>query len=839
MAENVHSLHHEELIRSLRELAMDLHWTWNHATDKVWRQLDPVLWELTHNPLVVMQTVSRDRMNEVLSDPVICGLVEELVTEKRQHDTAPAWFQKNYGESGLNTIAYFSMEFMLSEALPIYSGGLGNVAGDHLKTASDLGVPVIGIGLLYQQGYPRQIIYPDGNQQYVAPYNDPGQLPITPLRHPNGEWLRIEIRLPGYSLWLRTWSVQVGRARLLLLDSNDAANFPLHRGITSELYGGGAELRLMQEIILGMGGWRLLKALGLKPSVCHLNEGHAAIVVLERALDFMEENNQPFEVALNVTRCANIFTTHTAVRAGFDVFTPALVEHYLGNYISEKLKISFRAFLALGRKNPDDETEGFTTAFLAVRGSGFVNGVSQLHGKVSRQLFSGLFPRWPFAEVPIGHITNGVHMPSWDSAEADKLWTEACGKDRWLGNLEQLEEKISCISDERIWSMRTMGDELFIHSVRRRYARQLATTGASLQEIAAVDHLFDPHILTLGFARRFADYKRPNLLLFHPERLRRILTNRERPVQLILAGKAHPGDGVGQGMIRDWMHFIHQADIKQKIIFLSDDDMQLTEQLVQGVDLWINTPRRPWEACGTSGMKILVNGGLNCSELDGWWDKVYSPEVGWAFGDRQDHGGDPAWDAEEAEQLYNLLENEIIPEFYDRNSKGIPEKWVSRIRQSMAKLTPLFSSNRSLKEYTERYYLAAAQNFHKRAANNAALGKAITNWKQNFTQHTAQIRFGNFKVESNDSHHRFLVELLVDGPVATDLRVELYSDGVNGGPPMRQEMKWQEEKPEATTRIYTAIISTDRPATDYTPRVMSENQDISIPLECNYILWQR
>jgi starch phosphorylase len=292
-------------------------------------------------------------------------------------------------------------------------------------------------------------------------------------------------------------------------------------------------------------------------------------------------------------------------------------------------------------------------------------------------------------------------------------------------------------------------------------------------------------------------------------------------------------------MIRDWMHFIHQADIKQKIIFLSDDDMQLTEQLVQGVDLWINTPRRPWEACGTSGMKILVNGGLNCSELDGWWDKVYSPEVGWAFGDRQDHGGDPAWDAEEAEQLYNLLENEIIPEFYDRNSKGIPEKWVSRIRQSMAKLTPLFSSNRSLKEYTERYYLAAAQNFHKRADNNAALGKAITNWKQNFTQHTAQIRFGNFKVESNDSHHRFLVELLVDGPVATDLRVELYSDGVNGGPPMRQEMKWQEEKPEATTRIYTAIISTDRPATDYTPRVMPENQDISIPLECNYILWQR
>jgi glycogen phosphorylase len=839
MPGKAHSLHHEELIRNLRELAMDLHWTWNHATDKVWRELDPVLWELTHNPLVVMQTVSRDRMNEVLNDPVIAALVEELVAEKHQHDASSAWFQKNYGNSELNTIAYFSMEFMLSEALPIYSGGLGNVAGDHLKTASDLGVPVIGIGLLYQQGYPRQIIYPDGTQQYVAPYNDPGQLPITPLRHPNGEWLRIEIRLPGYSLWLRTWSVQVGRSRLLLLDSNDAANFPLHRGITSELYGGGAELRLVQEIILGMGGWRLLKALGLKPSVCHLNEGHAAIVVLERALDFMEENNESFEVALNVTRCANIFTTHTAVRAGFDVFTPELVAHYLGNYISEKLKISFRDFLALGRKNPEDETEGFTTAFLAVRGSGFVNGVSQLHGRVSRQLFSGLFPRWPFAEVPIGHITNGVHMPSWDSAEADKLWTEACGKDRWLGNLEQLEEKISGISDERIWSMRCTGEELFIESIRRRYARQLATTGASLQEIAAVDHLFDPNILTLGFARRFAAYKRPNLLLYHPERLRRILTNKERPVQLILAGKAHPGDGVGQAMIRDWIHFINEPDIKQKLVFLSDDDMLLTEQLVQGVDLWINTPRRPWEACGTSGMKVLVNGGLNCSELDGWWDKVYSPEVGWAFGDRKDHKGDPAWDAEEAEQLYNLLENEIIPEFYDRNTKGIPEKWVSRIRQSMARLTPLFSSNRSLKEYTETYYLPAALNFQKRAANHAALGKAITNWKQNFTQHTAQLRFGHFKVQSNGSHHQLLVELLVDDPAVTNLRVELYADGVNDELPVRQEMEWQKEQPDATTRIYTATIPAGRPATDYTPRLIPDNADISIPLECNYILWQR
>ncbi len=425
-----------EGINSLTELALDMRWSWNHAADEVWQQLDPALWGLTHNPWVVLQTVSRYQFQKVMSDRGFLKKVDALIQSKEHAIKSPAWFQQNYPQTSLTSIAYFSMEFMLSEALPIYSGGLGNVAGDQLKTASDLGVPVVGVGLLYQQGYFRQEIDKNGVQQALYPYNDPGQLPIIPLRQSNGEWLRLEIALPGYSVWLRTWQVQVGRIKLYLLDSNDAANFPAHRGITSELYSGGPELRLKQEMVLGIGGWRLLNLLGIQPQVCHLNEGHAAFAVLERARSFMQKTGQPFEIALTVTRAGNLFTTHTAVAAGFDHFSPALIEQYLGEYAQKQLGITLQDLLALGRQNPQDVGENFNMAYLAIRGSGAVNGVSRLHGKVSRHIISPLFPRWPEDEVPVGHITNGVHMPSWDSKGSDELWTETCGKDRWLGTME-------------------------------------------------------------------------------------------------------------------------------------------------------------------------------------------------------------------------------------------------------------------------------------------------------------------------------------------------------------------------------------------------------------------
>ena len=639
--------------------------------------------------------------------------------------------------------------------------------------------PVVGVGLLYQQGYFRQVIDKDGAQEALFPYNDPGQLPITPLRHANGEWLRLEIALPGYSVWLRAWQVQVGRVKLYLLDSNDAANFPAHRGITSELYGGGPELRLKQELLLGIGGWRLLTALGIQPEVCHLNEGHAAFAVLERARSFMQETGQPFDVALAVTRAGNLFTTHTAVAAGFDRFTPALIEQYLGGYAEQKLGIPLHEMLALGRQNPNDSSEPFNMAYLAIRGSGAVNGVSRLHGTVSRHLFAPLFPHWPVDDVPVGHVTNGVHMPTWDSAAADELWTNACGKDRWLGATQPLEQGIRCVSDARLWQFRTAASQSLVAYIRERLSRQLAASGASPEAVDGATHLFDPNALTLGFARRFATYKRPNLLLHNPARLLRLLTNPQRPVQLIIAGKAHPEDRAGQALIQEWIQFIRQPETRSHIMFLSDYDTLLAEQLVQGVDVWINTPRRPWEASGTSGMKVLVNGGLNLSELDGWWAEAYTPDVGWALGDGKEHGDDPAWDAIEADTLYDVLEREVIPEFYTRDGEGIPSAWVARMRESMARLTPRFSTNRSVREYTERHYLPAAAAYRERAAENSAVGRAMVNWEQTLRQQWATLHFGDVTVKTRGEQHIFEIQVYLNDLDPKAVRVELYADGVN------------------------------------------------------------
>jgi starch phosphorylase len=825
---------------SLAELALNMRWSWNHASDEVWRQLDPELWEITHNPWVVLQTVSRDRIERVLADPVFRKDVDSLMQRRRQALATPAWFQQNHAPGTLSCVAYFSMEFMLSEALPIYSGGLGNVAGDQLKAASDLGVPVVGVGLLYQQGYFRQVIDRNGEQQALYPYNDPGQLPITPLRQANGEWLRLEIALPGYSVWLRAWQAQVGRVKLYLLDSNDAANYPVHRGITSELYGGGPELRLKQELLLGIGGWRLLGALGIRPEVCHLNEGHAAFAVLERARDFMEETGQPFEVALAATRAGNLFTTHTAVAAGFDRFSPALIEQYLGLHAEQKLGITLQDLLALGRQNPSDSSESFNMAYLAIRGSGAVNGVSRLHGKVSRHLFEPLFPRWPTDEVPVGHVTNGVHMPTWDSTPADELWTGACGKGRWLGATETLEQDIRRVSDAKLWQFRIAASKSLVEYARERLSRQLTAAGASAEAVDRVKHLFDPNALTLGFARRFATYKRPNLLLHDPQRLLRLLANPERPVQLIIAGKAHPEDRAGQALIHEWINFIRQPEVQPHIVFLGDYDMLLTEHLVQGVDVWINTPRPPWEASGTSGMEVLVNGGINLSELDGWWAEAYTPEVGWALGDGQEHGDDPAWDAAEAEALYGLLEREVIPEFYTRDENGIPAAWVKRMRESMARLTPYFSADRTVREYTEQYYLPAAIAHRERVANQGAVGRQMVDWRHRLEQRWATLHFGEVKIETRGEQHLFEVQVYLNDLDPKAVRAELYAEGLMDGAPVRQEMTWVRQQAGAPgSYVFSAAVPAARPSEDYTMRLIPHCDGVRIPLEDARILWQR
>lgn len=836
----------------LEELALDLHWSWSRNTDKLfhwldpslwelmWQWLDPALWELTHNPWIILQTVSREKLEAALTNPDFRQIVDDLVQIKREQDKSESWFQKKHPNNVLSQVAYFSMEYMLSEALPIYSGGLGNVAGDQIKAASDLGVPIIAIGLLYQQGYFRQMIDKNGYQQALYPYNDPGQLPITPLRKPDGEWMRLEIVFPGWSIWVRTWQVQVGRCKLLLLDSNDAANFPAYRAITSELYGGGRELRLQQELLLGIGGWYLLESFGIKPQVCHLNEGHAAFVILERTRSFMQESGLSFYEALAVIRAGNLFTTHTAVPAGFDQFDPSLIEKYLAPYV-EKLGITMHDLLALGRQNPEDHTEPFNMAYLAIRGSGAVNGVSCLHGKVSRRIFTSLFPRWPEREIPVGYVTNGVHVPSWTSLSANAIWTEMCGKESWHWMLDFEEKNIDRISDAKLWKMRSDARRSLIEYARLRLARQLAARGASQIEIEVSKNIFDENTLTLGFARRFATYKRPNMLLQDPERLLRILTNSQYPVQLILAGKAHPADKPGQDLIQQWMHFIsHRPEARLHVVFLSDYDMFLTQMMVQGVDVWVNTPRRPWEACGTSGMKVLANGGLNVSELDGWWVEAYAPEVGWAIGDGEEHKEDYLWDAKEADTLYNILEKEVIPTFYQRDEEGIPLGWIAKMRASMSRLTSQFSANRAVRDYTENYYLPAAQKLYERVKEQGKQGTSIVNWKHALTQNWPKLRFHEVKFENKGDQYRCEVQVYLNGLDPDMIKLEIYSEEFENWKAVRQEMIFLRQLlGEPNFYVYYALVPANRPEIAYTARILPYFPGVTVPLEENHIFWQK
>lgn len=822
-------------LEPLIDLALDLRWTWSHVGDALWRHIDPDMWERTQNPWLILQSVSSERLDVLCQDALFIEQLDALLTEREQYHSPPDWFSSEHADSALRKVAYFSMEYGLGEALPMYAGGLGVLAGDHLKAASDLGVPIVALGLLHQQGYFRQLVDANGWQRELYPHNDPMSLPIRPATEADGDWLRIHLPLPGRILSLRVWEVRIGPVNLYLLDSNDPMNSPIDRGITGELYGGDQEVRLLQEIVLGFGGWRILTTLGIEPEVCHLNEGHSALAALERIRLYAESHNTNFEEARWATRAGNVFTTHTPVTAGFDRFAPTLVAQYLQEY-ADVLQIPLEQLMALGQSTPG-ESEPFNMAHLAVRLCGAVNGVSRLHGEVSRRLFQPLFPRWPQSDVPIAHVTNAVHTPSWDSSCADRLWTDSCGKKRWLGTLETLHKDIDAVPDDTLWAFRSEGRNNLIAYVRQRLGFQLGARGASPAEIERVSDVLDPNALTLGFARRFATYKRPDLLLHDEEHLIRLLTNPENPVQLVIAGKAHPEDIPSKRMIQRWIQFTKRPEVCDRVIFLSDYDMALAEQLTQGVDLWINTPRRLWEACGTSGMKVLVNGGLNLSELDGWWAEAYRPEVGWALGDGREHP-EPAWDNTEAEQLYRLLEEEVVPCFYNRDARGIPTEWVTRIRDSMATLTPRFSANRMLREYLEDYYLPAAQAYRHRTADGNRLVQSLAHWQRDIRRHWSSIYFLNLTVDTRGDRHHFTVQLYLDELSPDMICAEIYAEGLGNGEPFREAMRRTGKIHGAVNGyIYEADVPADRPVQHYTPRVIPFHPAASIPIEESHILW--
>jgi glycogen phosphorylase len=817
-------------LEPLAELALDLRWTWSHGADELWRAVDAEIWEATRNAWLVLQDVPAAHLARLAGDPGFLDALGRLAAGRRAYLADPAtWCAGAAPDLARELVAFFCMEFGVGEAVPLYAGGLGVLAGDYLKTASDLGVPMVGVGILFQEGYFRQRLDAAGWQAEAYPYNDPTTLPILPVDTADGARLRLPLAIAGRTVWLRAWLAQVGRVPLYLLDANDPLNSPVDRGITTKLYGGGPDARLLQDLVLGVGGWRLLEALGLEPTVAHLNEGHAAFVVIERARGFMRRAGVGFDEALWATRAGNVFTTHTPVDAGFDRFAADRVARYLCG-AGDGPAVPAAEVLALGRRDPADAGAPFDMACLAVRGSARTNGVSRLHGEVSRRLFADLFPRRPEREVPIGHVTNGVHVSTWDARAADELWEQACGKDRWRGAARGLEPTVSTLSDERLWAMRREQRRDLVDAARRRLAAQLAARGGAAPD-AVASRVLDPAALTLGFARRFAEYKRPNLLLRDPGRLARLLTDPARPAQLVVAGKAHPDDVAGKELIAAWLRFAERPELRHRVVFLEDYDLVLAEVMTQGVDVWINTPRRRWEACGTSGMKVLVNGGLNLSARDGWWAEVDDPEVGWSL--------DGDGDGDDAERLYAVLEREVVPSFYDRDPRGLPLGWLARIRASMARLAPRFSANRMLTDYVAGAYLPAAAGYRRRRADDARVARALAGWRRRLDDGARAIRFGDLSAEARPGGGwRFDVAVEL-GPVTPDeIRVELYAEPGGGEPGLCRAMELDRDDGGGGRR-YAVEVATVRAAGDFTPRVVANHPDAWLPAEAPLVIWQR
>lgn len=830
-----------EPLLGLAELAIDLAWSWNHGGDRLWQGIDAELWERTGNPWAILQLVSHRRLEQLADDPQFLGWLGEELKARQDARMGSAWYTSLANSEPLDRVAYFSMEFGLSEALPLYSGGLGVLAGDTLKTASDLGVPLIGIGLLYQRGYFRQAISATNEQLEYYPYNPPSMLPVRPLRDPSGEWVHITIPLPGRELIVRGWQVQVGRVPLCLLDTNDPANSPRDRGITGELYGGDHETRLMQELVLGIGGWLLLEALGegKNISVCHLNEGHAAFASVAHAGALAKRLGISYEAALTAVRAGTLFTTHTPVEAAFDRFPRELVEEYL-QPVADFYGIPINSLLELGKES--DSNSSFNMAWMALRTAGSINGVSRLHARVSRHLFATLFPRLPVPEVPVGVVTNGVHTPTWDSPEADRLWTECCGKERWRQELAGVEENVSRHDDEAIWSMRAANRRRLVEQalVREHQARLQKGDGIAAKLRPA--YALDSDTLTLGFARRFTAYKRPSLLLTDPGRLSRLLKDPFKPVQLIVAGKAHPKDDEGKRLIQQWLEFLESQESGGRVVFLEDYDLAVASELVRGVDLWINTPRRPWEASGTSGMKVLVNGGLNISELDGWWAEAYQPDIGWSIGDGQEHPNEEENDRREADAMYQLLETRIIPEFYQRDECGIPRQWVARIRTSMSRLTPMYSTNRMLREYIDAYYHPMAKNFALRVADGGSGALRVNEMVERLYEYWPRLRLGEPQYQSTDVDELEVhVQVFLGGLETDEVEIELYAEPLVRGDAPELITANVVDPLVGTTAGYTykARFATGRQISDYVLRARPSGKYCLWPLECPLILWQK
>ncbi|MCB1182891.1 alpha-glucan family phosphorylase [bacterium] len=722
-------------LKPLLDIARNVWWTWNVEAINLLRRVDPDQWDAHDgNPVAVLGSLSPERVAALGKDRAFLAHLERVREDLDRYLNRPTWFQGEHDDLPTARVGYFSLEFGLHESLPLYSGGLGILAGDHLKSATDLGLPLVGVGLAYKEGYFRQYLNHDGWQMEGYTVNDFYNMSMEQVRDDAGDPRTIEVHYPGRTVRARIWRVQVGRNPLFLLDSNLPENLPEDRELTSRLYGGAEDMRIRQEILLGIGGLRALMALDLEPTVCHLNEGHSAFLGLERINLLMKNRGLDYETAFELVRASNVFTTHTPVPAGNDHFAPDLVRKYLTSKADE-LGIGIERLLALGRQNPLDQNETFCMTVLALRLSRFVNGVSELHGHVSRGMWQEVWRGVPVEEIPISHVTNGIHTRSWLCHEIARLYDRYLGP-RWFEDPtnKTLWDRVDMIPDAELWRSHERMRERLVGFVRGRLRSQLRKRGANRAWVKQASEVLDPEALTIGFARRFATYKRAALILSDPDRLARILNDPERPVQLIFAGKAHPKDHPGKELIRQLIHLAQEERFRKRIVFIEDYNIEVGRYLVQGVDVWLNNPRRPLEASGTSGMKVPPNGGINLSILDGWWCEGYHQDNGWSIGageDYEDQAEDHAYqDDVESTALYDLLENEIVPTFYERSSDDVPREWTRIMKNSMRTVNAEFNTNRMVEEYTERFYIPCVQNAGRLGADDFAKARELADWRR-------------------------------------------------------------------------------------------------------------
>jgi starch phosphorylase len=776
-----------ESLSRLTELAYNLRWSWDHETYTLFRRVDTDLWDHTyHNPVAMLGLVSQERLIQCTKDAAFMAHYNSVIRDFDAYmNDKKTWYQTHRKTTKNPIIAYFSMEFGLTECLQNYSGGLGVLSGDHLKSASDLGLPLVAIGLLYQEGYFQQYLNTDGYQQENYPINDYSTQPVSLVNDNSGAPLKITVDLPGRKLYAQIWKVQVGRVPLFLLDTNIADNPRSDdRNITDRLYGGDRRQRIRQEILMGIGGTRALIAMGMTPDVCHMNEGHSAFLALERIRLAMEEHNLSFYDAKEIMRASNIFTTHTPVPAGLERFGYDLIDEHFTDYFPT-LGLTRDEFIALGRESMGDY-ELFSMAVLALKLSADANGVAKLHGRISREMWQWMYPNIPQPEIPITSVTNGIHVQTWLSREMATLF------DRYLDptwktneNNPVVWQQVDAIPDSELWRTHERRRERLVAFARRRLHQQLVRRGVSQSEVAAAEEALNPDALTIGFARRFATYKRATLLFRDIDRLIKLVNDPERPIQIIFAGKAHPHDEEGKAFIRHIVRMARMPELRHAIVFLENYDMQVARYLVQGVDIWLNNPRRPKEASGTSGMKVVYNAGLNFSILDGWWAEAYNPDVGWAIGNGEEYRETQTeqQDHIESQALYNVLEQDIIPTFYERGRDGLPRQWISKVKESIKLLAPYFNTRRMVQEYAEQFYLPTFERFEAMTTPDLKEGIDFAEWRKRLETSWRGIRISSVEIPKKSVKVGNEMEVHADVVLGNlkpeDVRVQLYFGPLN------------------------------------------------------------